>query len=760
MEAVRTAPRTVVADYVSLTKPKVQSLLLFTTVTTMYVAGDPALSTVLFTCLGGSLSAGGAGAVNHWFDRDIDATMSRTRDRPVPSGRVSPNAALTYGIVLGVLSVLLLATAVNPLAAALSASGYLGYVFVYTVWLKRRTVQNIVIGGAAGAVPPLVAWAATTGSLSWNALYLFAIVFYWTPPHFWALSLLMKGEYERAGVPMLPVVQGRGRDAQADPALHRAALRGHPAPVLRGAVRRDLPRGLGGPGRLLHRRRGPVAPARRPPLRAAPVPVLTGLPRAPVRRDGGRRPAVGVTRRSALIWLFVVGSALFVVLAGIDERMWDEGGPGIVGFEVAADAGTADEILTEWGDDGRDAARLSLWLDFLYLAMYAAFWALAVRAARDFARRRHWETLARLGRVWPLALVAAAFDVLENVSLLVVLGGTEGSAWPALAAGFAVLKFLSLGVVELYVAIVLIRRFPRSAGAVAVAGVVFLAVNTVLVERATEPAKRDIGRILSLPAGDVQVREDGPRDGPPVVLIHGFSASMRWFDAVTPLLARDLRVVRVDLLGHGGSEKPRDGYSMEAQADLVARVMTQLGIRRAAIVGHSMGGMVATAFAERHRDRVTRVMLIGTSPDDRDLGFGLPARLAFWPVIGHANDTLVDERLVRLVVEHGFAPEFDPPRRLVKDIFERTTWSSFSESQDAIDRYWGARPVHQRLVSTGVPMTVLLGDRERHARRSTALYREVGARVVVLDGLDHSPMVEDPGRTAPLIANFALEGSG
>jgi protoheme IX farnesyltransferase len=208
MEAVRTAPRAVVADFVTLTKPKVQSLLLFTTVTTMYVAGTPSVSTVLLTCLGGALSAGGAGAVNHYLDRDIDAMMSRTRTRPIPSGRIAPNVALAYGVLLGVLSVLLLATTVNPLAAALSASGYLGYVFVYTIWLKRRTVQNIVIGGAAGAVPPLVAWAATTGSLSWNALYLFAIVFYWTPPHFWALSLLMKGEYERASVPMLPVVKG------------------------------------------------------------------------------------------------------------------------------------------------------------------------------------------------------------------------------------------------------------------------------------------------------------------------------------------------------------------------------------------------------------------------------------------------------------------------------------------------------------------------------------------------------------------------
>jgi len=208
MEAVRTAPRVIVSDYVSLTKPKVQSLLLFTTVTTMYVAGTPSLGTVLLTCLGGAMSAGGAGAINHYLDRDIDAIMSRTSDRPIPSGRVSPHAALAFGIALGVLSVLLLATTVNPLAAALSLSGLLGYVFVYTVWLKRRTVQNIVVGGAAGAVPPLVAWTATTGSLSWNALYLFAIVFYWTPPHFWALSLLMKDEYARANVPMLPVVKG------------------------------------------------------------------------------------------------------------------------------------------------------------------------------------------------------------------------------------------------------------------------------------------------------------------------------------------------------------------------------------------------------------------------------------------------------------------------------------------------------------------------------------------------------------------------
>jgi protoheme IX farnesyltransferase len=198
----------VARDYLTLTKPKVQSLLLFTTVTTMYVAGTPSIGLVLLTCLGGALSAGGAGAINHYYDRDIDALMSRTRSRPVPSGRVSPRAAVMFGVALQVASFLLLSLTVNVLAASLALSGFLGYVFVYTLWLKRSTPQNIVIGGAAGAVPPLVAWAATTGSLSWNAVYLFAIVFYWTPPHFWALSLLMKDEYAKAGVPMMPVVRG------------------------------------------------------------------------------------------------------------------------------------------------------------------------------------------------------------------------------------------------------------------------------------------------------------------------------------------------------------------------------------------------------------------------------------------------------------------------------------------------------------------------------------------------------------------------
>jgi heme o synthase len=206
--------RQVVSDYVELTKPKVQSLLLFTTVTTMEVAGDPKVSKIALACVGGYLSAGGAGAVNHYYDRDIDVEMRRTADRPIPSGRVSPRAALIYGCSLAATSFVLMWLTLNLLSASLALIGFFWYVGVYTMWLKRRSTQNIVIGGAAGAIPPLVGWAAERGSISLTAVYLFAIVFYWTPPHFWALSLLMKDEYAKVRVPMLPVVRGEQHTRQ------------------------------------------------------------------------------------------------------------------------------------------------------------------------------------------------------------------------------------------------------------------------------------------------------------------------------------------------------------------------------------------------------------------------------------------------------------------------------------------------------------------------------------------------------------------
>jgi protoheme IX farnesyltransferase len=209
----------VVRDYFALTKPRIISLLLLTTVATMYVAdpSGPALSTILWTMLGGYLAAGGAGAINHYVDRERDARMARTRGRPLVAGRIEPVKGLIFGIALGVLATVQLALTVNVLSAVLALTGLLGYVFVYTVWLKPLTPQNIVIGGAAGAVPPLVGWAAATGSLAPEALYPFGIVFLWTPPHFWALSLLIKDDYARTGVPMLPVVKG-------DAATHRQIL--------------------------------------------------------------------------------------------------------------------------------------------------------------------------------------------------------------------------------------------------------------------------------------------------------------------------------------------------------------------------------------------------------------------------------------------------------------------------------------------------------------------------------------------------------
>ena len=197
-------------DYVALTKPRIIMLLLVTALGGMFLAaeGAPDIGLVLLVLGGGTLAAGGANALNHYLDRDIDEKMERTRNRPVAGGRIQPGQALAFGIGLNAMAFVLLSAYVNPLSAMLTLSATLFYVFVYTRGLKRTTPQNIVIGGAAGAIPPMVGWTAVTGQLELPALYLFAIIFFWTPPHFWALSLLLKDDYARAGVPMLPVVAG------------------------------------------------------------------------------------------------------------------------------------------------------------------------------------------------------------------------------------------------------------------------------------------------------------------------------------------------------------------------------------------------------------------------------------------------------------------------------------------------------------------------------------------------------------------------
>jgi protoheme IX farnesyltransferase len=209
-ERVAAPWRVILSSYIGLMKPHVTVLLLGTTLAAMALAGRglPPASITIATLIGGLFAAGSANAINCYWDRDIDKLMSRTKSRALPAGRISDTHALIFGIVLGALSFIILGAFANWLAASLAVAAILFYVCIYTMWLKRTTTQNIVIGGAAGAVPVLVGWAAATGSLNWAAFWLFAIVFMWTPPHFWALSLVLRKDYARAGVPMLPVVKG------------------------------------------------------------------------------------------------------------------------------------------------------------------------------------------------------------------------------------------------------------------------------------------------------------------------------------------------------------------------------------------------------------------------------------------------------------------------------------------------------------------------------------------------------------------------
>jgi len=207
--AERPEPRFHLRDYAILLKPRVMSLVVFTALVGLLLAptpADPLTAIIAVTCI--ALGAGAAGAINMWYDRDIDSVMQRTMNRPLPAGRLQPRTALVFGVTLACASVAAMAFLVNVAAAALLAVTIGYYVFIYTVWLKRRTPQNIVIGGASGALPPMIGWAAASGDIGWGAVALFMIIFLWTPPHSWALALFRKSDYDRAGVPMMPVVAG------------------------------------------------------------------------------------------------------------------------------------------------------------------------------------------------------------------------------------------------------------------------------------------------------------------------------------------------------------------------------------------------------------------------------------------------------------------------------------------------------------------------------------------------------------------------
>ena len=211
-------------DYLALLKPRVMSLVVFTGLVGLYLAPGalhPFLAFIAVLCI--AVGAGASGAINMWYDRDIDAVMARTKNRPIPAGRVAPENALAFGVVLAVAAVALMGVAVNWIAAALLALTIAFYVFVYTAWLKRRTPHNIVIGGASGAFPPMIGWAAVTGDVTLAPLVLFLLIFMWTPPHFWALALYRAGDYAKAGVPMLPVVAG-GRETRKQILIYTVLL--------------------------------------------------------------------------------------------------------------------------------------------------------------------------------------------------------------------------------------------------------------------------------------------------------------------------------------------------------------------------------------------------------------------------------------------------------------------------------------------------------------------------------------------------------
>jgi pimeloyl-ACP methyl ester carboxylesterase len=298
-------------------------------------------------------------------------------------------------------------------------------------------------------------------------------------------------------------------------------------------------------------------------------------------------------------------------------------------------------------------------------------------------------------------------------------------------------------------------RKRRIALVVLVAVAALLAVNTWLVERETEAADPDIGRILELPGGDVQVREDGDRGDPPVVLIHGFQASLRWWDGVTPALAREHRVIRIDLLGHGGSEKPRDGYGMEEQGDLVAQAMEELGIERAAVVGHSMGGQVAVALTQRHRERVDRLMIISTATENRFNKNRFTQKLATFPVIGHAISRATPDSAIRKQVDLAFADGTDVPDLLYDDP-KRATYNSFSGSRKASRAYRDEKPLDERLAGSKIRLHVVFGEDDElvDSKAAKEWLSVPGARVAVLPGRGHTPFVERPGRLAGIIAEF------
>jgi pimeloyl-ACP methyl ester carboxylesterase len=293
--------------------------------------------------------------------------------------------------------------------------------------------------------------------------------------------------------------------------------------------------------------------------------------------------------------------------------------------------------------------------------------------------------------------------------------------------------------------------------------VVLLAINTLIVESQTKPAEVTVpgGQILKLRGGEMQVLEKGPRGGSPIVLIHCFTCAIDWWDRMLPLLDRDHRVIAVDLRGYGGSEKPGSGYSMEDQATFVAEALERLGVREATVVGHSLGGTVATALAEVPGDLVRRLVIVDQAPDESHESGGLPftAELTFVPVLGPALWQVTPDFAIKEGLGAAFAPGYDVPDAFVED-FKRQTYTSYSSDGQEGD-YSDSTPLDRRIRADGIPLLAIFGaeDQIYDSRKALAAYAKVpGAETVLVAGAGHSPNAERPARTADLVLGFAEKG--
>jgi len=295
--------------------------------------------------------------------------------------------------------------------------------------------------------------------------------------------------------------------------------------------------------------------------------------------------------------------------------------------------------------------------------------------------------------------------------------------------------------------------------------VVLIGVNALVTSAETKPAEvtEQDGRIVKLPGGEVEAIDVGPRDGSPIVLVHCFTCAIDWWDGMIPRLAREHRVVAVDLLGHGGSEKPTSGYAIENQADLVAGVMGRFGVGEAMVVGHSLGGSVATALAERSPQLVERVVIVDTPPTLEDGDLGLLAKLAFQPAIGEALWRIKPDFSVRQGLEVAFAPGFEVPDAFVEDL-KRMTYSAYKESPAESEDYSNEEGLDERMRESGKPLLVIMGAEEQiidDPPARLAEYRETvpGAETELIESVGHSPNVEAPARTAALVLAFGSSKS-